>query len=434
MKADILYHCLWYLFWYYKQVPLDEKNKAPRLLYVSDGTPREVSCMTGKFLGKTLLHLAAALALSALLGGAAWAGASVEDILNGRTAFHWGDNFLCWVVHYPEEMVKPWVRKQAGAGGDPAGEMARELRKSLRLDDSTPVLLSVHGFTAEPVVLSPLPERFYLKTPEGERIRPRSYESIFDEPLTGLAQGLVFFPRVEGPFTPVLESPSGRQMVFEFPEERENRIRKEEAKKLEERYDRASRADAAKMEALLAQAKSEAAEEVESLWEEELKKLRIKLEEVAAQRDMLRRRLDEALAQAAAASRRALEAAEKKPGTAGAGTETKPAEPAQKEPGWGRDQVAMLFVTDWKKGDFDSMQGYLSPALREEIKSGENLRELFREKVLPEKLPADARIKDEGGEAVKVVFASKMLFVRTLRSVDLGLFRGDAGWFVGSID
>lgn len=387
-----------------------------------------------KFTGKTLLCLAAACVLFSLTGGEAWGRATVEDILNGRTAFHWGGNFLCWVVHYPEEMVEPWVRRQAGAGGDPTGEMARELRKSLRLDDSTPLLLSVHGFTAEPVVLSPLPERFYLKTAGGEKIRPKAYDDIFDRPLTGLAQGLVFFPRVEEPFVPVLESPSGREMAFEFPEERENRVRKEEAKKLEEKYDQALRSDVARMESLLAQAKSEALEEAESLWEEELKKIRLKLEEVAAQRDMLRRRLDEALAQAAAAQRQALEAEPGKKSSPESEAGTKPAPAAKEDLGWGRDQVARLFVTDWKKGDFDSMQGYLSPALREEIRSGPELREFLKEKVLPEKLPADAQLKDEGGESVKVVFANKMLFVRTLRSAELGLFRGDAGWFVGSID
>jgi hypothetical protein len=54
--------------------------------------------------------------------------------------------------------------------------------------------------------------------------------------------------------------------------------------------------------------------------------------------------------------------------------------------------------------------------------------------VLPSKLPSNAKIKDEGGETAKVVYASKVLFVRTLQSVKLGLFRGAGGWFLGRIE
>ncbi len=370
-----------------------------------------------------------------VLAAPAWGRAAVEDILDGRTAFHWGRNFLCWVVHYPEDIVDPWVRSQAGAGGDPSGEMAKEFRDALRLDDSTPLLLSVHVFTAEPVILKQLSERFYLELENGERVHPESYESVFDDPLTGLVQGLVFFPKVEGPFTPVLKAPSGRELAFEFPEERESRIRKEEAEKLREQYDEAATAKKQDVERLVRQARREALDEAEALWQEDLKELRMKLEEIAAQRDMLRRRLDEALAAAAAAKRQGGRVED----TGGPKVTQAPEEapqpgPAAEERGWGRNQVVERFVVDWKKGDHESMERYLSPALREEVDDAGSMAAFLKGRVLPAKLPPDAKIKDEGGETAKVVYASKVLFVRTLESAELGLFRGAGGWFVGRIE
>lgn len=377
------------------------------------------------------------VSLLALLAAPAWGRAAVEDILDGRTAFHWGSNFLCWVVHYPEDMVEPWVRSQAGAGGDPSGKMAEGFRKSLRLDDSTPLLLSVHGFTAEPVLLKPLHERFYLELENGERVYPKSYESVLDEPLTGLVQGLVFFPKVEGAFTPVLEAPSGRELAFEFPEEKENRIRREEAERLREKYDEAAVAKKQDVERLIRQARSEALEEAEARQQEDLKELRMKLEEIAAQRDMLRKRLDEALAEVAAAKRQGGPADR---ADTGAPKDTQAPEdalqpgPAAEERGWGRDQVVELFVVDWKKGDHESMRQYLSPALREEVAGAGSMAAFLKERVLPERLPSDAKIQDEGGKTAKVVYANKVLFVRTLQSAELGLFRGAGGWFVGRIE
>ncbi len=402
------------------------------LFYMSASRSSEVSFVTKT---RRIHGLAVLAVFLTLLAAPAWGRAAVEDILDGRTAFHWGGNFLCWVVHYPEDIVDPWVRSQAGAGGDPSGEMAKEFRDALRLDDSTPLLLSVHVFTAEPVLLKPLSQRFYLELENGERVHPKSYESVFDDPLTGLVQGLVFFPKVEGPFTPVLEAPSGRELAFEFPEERENRIRKEEAEKLREQYDEAATAKKQDVERLLGQARREAIEEAEAQWQEDLKELRMKLEEIAAQRDMLRQRLDEALAAAAAAKRQAGPVEDTGGPKVTQAPEEAPQPPlASEERGWGRNQVVERFVVDWKRGDHESMKRYLSPALREEVDDAGSMAAFLKGRVLPAKLPPDAKIKDEGGETAKVIYANKMLFVRTLESVELGLFRGASGWFVGGID
>ncbi|MDR1049206.1 MAG: hypothetical protein LBL51_05570, partial [Synergistaceae bacterium] len=47
-------------------------------------------------------------------GGPAFANAFEETvrILEDRTVFHWGRDCLVWVVHYPEEIVEPWVESE----------------------------------------------------------------------------------------------------------------------------------------------------------------------------------------------------------------------------------------------------------------------------------------------------------------------------------
>jgi hypothetical protein len=234
-----------------------------------------------------------------------------------------------------------------------------------------------------------------------------------------------------------LEAPSGRELAFEFPEEKENRIRREEAERLREKYDEAAVAKKQDVERLIRQARSEALEEAGARQQEDLKELRMKLEEIAAQRDMLRKRLDEALAEVAAAKRQGGPADK---ADTGAPKDTQAPEdvlqpgPAAEERGWGRDQVVELFVVDWKKGDHESMRQYLSPALREEVAGAGSMAAFLKDRVLPERLPSDAKIQDEGGKTAKVVYANKVLFVRTLQSAELGLFRGAGGWFVGRIE
>ena len=49
-------------------------------------------------------------------------------ILERWTSFHWGRDCLVWVVHYPEELVNPWVEAEAARGG-----MSEGLRSATRL-------------------------------------------------------------------------------------------------------------------------------------------------------------------------------------------------------------------------------------------------------------------------------------------------------------
>jgi hypothetical protein len=77
-------------------------------------------------------------------------------------------------------------------------EQAEELRKSfsdeLRIGDATAVLLSVYGYGASPVNLSPMGKNIALIDSAGNRVTPVVFEKKLDSPISGLVQGFVFFP------------------------------------------------------------------------------------------------------------------------------------------------------------------------------------------------------------------------------------------------
>lgn len=353
-----------------------------------------------------------------------------ELILDGRTAFHWGNDYLAWVVHYPEEVVDPWVRSQTKGAGDPTGRMAEEFRRSLRMADSTPVLLSVHCFGGDPVNLKPLPEKLKLRTSRGDVLVPKSYERVFDEPLTGLVQGLVFFPKVDGPFE-LLFSVSGKdETVLEFPSDRENRLRQEvtETLRREMAADAAARADEVRRK--VAEAGERGRKEAETSMNEELKALRKQYRELAAKRDMLRSRLDEALLSLAQAKKGREEKSELQAPKAAVMVER-----TSQLPGPTREQAMERFVLAWKLQHFDQMYGLLSPGFHTEVPGPGDMKKFLSDRTLPLKLPQGAKIEwEEGGEAAKVLFAPKVLFIRTLRSVRVTVISTGAGWQISGLE
>lgn len=385
------------------------------------------------------LRRAIALFLLSLVGVVAFGAAScragldeAQEILDGRTVFHWGPSYLAWVVHYPEDVVEPWVRSQTKGAGDPTGRMAEEFRRSLRMDNTTPVLLSVHCFGGEPVVLKPLPDKLKLRDSRGELMKPVSYEQVFDEPLTGLVQGLVFFPRVEGAFELVFQAPGRGEEVFEFPSDREMRLRDEIAEELKKQMEADAAANADEVAKRVAAAEERGREDAETRLLEEQKALRQQYRDLAAQRDQLRQRLDEALNMLAESerARKAQEKPEPEPVPVVAVPDPEPA-----VPGPGREQALDRFVLAWKLQDLKQMQGLLSPAFREELKKPEDLRRFLSDKTLPLKLPHDAKVEwREGTDSGKVIFASKVLFIRSLRSVTVSVTSTGAGWAVSAIE
>jgi len=123
-------------------------------------------------------------------------------ILENRTAFHWGRDCFIWLVHYSEDLVDPWVEAEAGRMGMSDVER-RAYRESfisdLSIGTAEPVLVTIHAFGARPLSFAPFSERIVLITPRGERIRPIRYNRALDQPLSGVVQGLVFFPKQSDP-------------------------------------------------------------------------------------------------------------------------------------------------------------------------------------------------------------------------------------------
>jgi hypothetical protein len=119
------------------------------------------------------------------------------DILDSWTCIRWGEDNIAWVVHYPEELVEPWVRSEAERQ-NMRSEQAEELRRSfsdeLRMGSATAILLSVYGYGAAQTNLAPLANNVALIDSSGRRIAPIVFEKKLDSPISGLTQGLVFFP------------------------------------------------------------------------------------------------------------------------------------------------------------------------------------------------------------------------------------------------
>lgn len=140
------------------------------------------------------------LALSLIFVHGAFA-SPVEDTvleLERSTSFHWGEDCLVWMVHYTQAVVDPWVESEAlKANFNEAQKQdyRRAFITELRLDETEPFLVSIYAFGANPLYLKPFEDKITLVESNGQRIKPISYERVFDEPIQGMIQGLVFFPK-----------------------------------------------------------------------------------------------------------------------------------------------------------------------------------------------------------------------------------------------
>lgn len=145
------------------------------------------------------------------VGAMAAASSPVEvatKILEESTSFHWGKDCLVWIVHYPESLVEPWVDADASSRGltpEQRDEYLRSFRSQLRMGDAEPFLLTVYHFGSKPLTLSPLGDYLTMKTVEGKGIAPVSYEKKLDQPISGIVQGLVFFPKQKEVFSLVFK-------------------------------------------------------------------------------------------------------------------------------------------------------------------------------------------------------------------------------------
>jgi hypothetical protein len=102
------------------------------------------------------------------------------------------------VVHYPEDLVDPWVDSEAGRAGMTESERQsyREgFVSELSIGKTEPFLFTVYAFGPRPLSFAPLSEKVALVTPDGKRVKPLRYDRALDQPINGVAQGLIFFPK-----------------------------------------------------------------------------------------------------------------------------------------------------------------------------------------------------------------------------------------------
>lgn len=125
----------------------------------------------------------------------------IEDVvlaLENWTSFHWGKDCLIWVLHYSDEIVEPWTDAEAAKANFNSAQKD-EYRKAfiseLRMDEAEPFLVSIYAFGSSPLVLKPFAEHISLVNSDGDKSKPVSYERVFDETISGMVQGLVFFPK-----------------------------------------------------------------------------------------------------------------------------------------------------------------------------------------------------------------------------------------------
>lgn len=166
----------------------------------------------------TLLSLAMP-ALPALAASEDWD--RVLDILDARTAFRWGEDNLAWVVHYPAELVEPWVAAQTGKSRmtpAQAAEFRKSFTEELRIGKATALMLSVHNFSLIPATLAPLAKNVALIDSSGKRVAPIVFEKKLEGRLSGLTQGFIFFPlQKDDDFRVAITGLTpGRETIFAF--------------------------------------------------------------------------------------------------------------------------------------------------------------------------------------------------------------------------
>lgn len=159
---------------------------------------------------------------------AVWASASPEqdkalEIMNSRTSFRWGEDVLVWVLHYPEELIDPWVASESARKKMNAEQTARyrqEFVNELRSGSATAIMLSVHYLGVNPLKLAPVSKNVALLDSSGKRVAPIAFEKKLDNPISGLTQGLIYFPKQSDDNfrIAVKTQPSGKEIILSFTE------------------------------------------------------------------------------------------------------------------------------------------------------------------------------------------------------------------------
>ncbi len=353
---------------------------------------------------KRILPLLAVLLLSAVPAAGSEAIREATEILERWTSFHWGRDCLVWIVHYPEELVDPWVESEAARGGMSEGEKEEYRRafvSELRISETEPFLVTIYAFGPRPLDFGGFASAVSLVNKNGDKAAPLSYERKFDQPVSGIVQGLVFFPKqtdkefsvsmrrlgvVEEQLFSFRRDAGGNTPVASVPEVREKEVVVVE----------------------LPPAPRKEPPKPKPVKEPEPQQV-LPPPPVPA---------------------RPIELAELQPQPAPEPVRPEPPEEPKKNVIFiSRDKTLELFIGHWIEGNTEAMYGLLSSATKTLLNEEE-----FRRQVASTGLRVSLRdgykVQWLDGDRAKVVTAQKMLVFRTLRSKNLSLVKEDKIWKV----
>ncbi|WP_286934830.1 MULTISPECIES: hypothetical protein [Aminobacterium] len=360
--------------------------------------------------------------------------ARATDILEKWTVSHWGRDCLVWIVHYPEELVEPWVDAESTRAALSPGERdayKKAFMEQLRIGESEPFLITFYSFGARSLSLSPFSENVSLVLRDGSRVKPTSYERKFDEPISGVVQGLVFFPYQNASSFSVAIKGLGieDEKMFNFAGASSNDRQQEVAtvpgqsnrKKDQIVLDLPPIEESSKEKEVLEREKTKAKraekQENESAFVEASEaEMPVPLPPVAPAVPPTAK-VDLSGLKPISVPEKGDEREESQKATAST--------PSDKE---SREEVLERFLSYWKRGDYDAMYTFLSPsskklwgqkAFQEDVEKA-NMRVPLNESYV---------VEWEGNRA-RVSAVQKMLFVRTLRKVTIKMVEEDHGWHV----
>ncbi len=346
---------------------------------------------------KRILPLLAVLLLSAVPAAGSEAIREATEILERWTSFHWGRDCLVWIVHYPEELVDPWVESEAARGGMSEGEKEEYRRafvSELRISETEPFLVTIYAF-------APPPTSRICVAAAGEQKRDKRLPERRTENSTtvsGIVRAVFFRTDGQGIFR-LHEAPRVEEQLFSFRRDAggNNPV--------------ASGPEVRDKEVLVV--------ELPPAPRKEPPKPKPVKEPEPQQ-----------VLPPPPVPARPIELAELQPQPAPEPVRPDPPEEPKKNVIFiSRDKTLELFIGHWIEGNTEAMYGLLSSATKTLLNEEE-----FRRQVASTGLRVSLRdgykVQWLDGDRAKVVTAQKMLVFRTLRSKNLSLVKEDKIWKV----
>ncbi|MEA4876485.1 MAG: hypothetical protein VB083_01090 [Aminobacterium sp.] len=352
--------------------------------------------------------------------------ARATDILEKWTSFHWGRDCLVWLVHYPEELIEPWVDAESTRVAMSSQEKEaykKAFVDQLHIEETESFLVTIYSFGVKPLLLHPFSEAISMLLPDGTRIQPLSYELKFDEPINGVVQGLVFFPRQNVPVFSIAMKGMGisDESIFEFAAAKEN-DRNTETVAVAEQSKKKERV-VIELPPLKEGSKEEKKEKEEQKTEKVVKAEIEKIEEPfvpvvppvkidLSGYEPLTKEEEEKIDTSSVDTKSLKESALEKSSELGAD----------------KEKVLEEFLAHWQKGNVEEMYDLLSTDAKKMWNIGSFKKDVESKNM---RVPLSGGYSVEwNGEQARITSVQKLLFVRTLRKMTISMVGEKDGWRV----